>query len=120
MWLLQVHIIKTGWYRKVKKFSVENFKGFQDKITFDLGSPSNYSFHSEIIENNCVTTGIIYGINSSFDFLAGDGFTLLEGSDTLNASIRSESPIFRVKYVNNNSILTNNVQTGCLRNLLIL
>ena len=26
----------------LKKFSVENFKGFQDKITFDIGSPSNY------------------------------------------------------------------------------
>ena len=24
----------------LKKFSVENFKGFQDKITFDIGSPS--------------------------------------------------------------------------------
>lgn len=34
------------------------------------------------------------------------GFTLLEGSDTLNASIKNESPISRVKYVNNNSILT--------------
>lgn len=35
-----------------------------------------------------------------------NGFTLLEGSDTLNASIKNESPISRVKYVNNNSILT--------------
>lgn len=172
----------------LKKFSVENFKGFRDKITFDMGSPSNYSFNSEIIENGCVTKGIIYGINSSgksnlglaifdiithltekqklipsydfylnmsgrksfaefeytflfdehevvyrysknavnilrseslsidgeevifFDFLTGDGFTLLEGSDTLNTSIKNESPISRVKYVNNNSILTNNVK----------
>lgn len=31
---------------------------------------------------------------------------MLEGSDTLNASIKNESPISRVKYVNNNSILT--------------
>ena len=48
----------------LKKFSVENFKGFQDKITFDIGSPSNYNFNSEIIKNGCVTKGIIYGINS--------------------------------------------------------
>lgn len=172
----------------LKKFSVENFKGFRDKITFDIGSPSNYNFNSEIIENGCVTKGIIYGINSSgksnlglaifdiithltekqkllpsyvfylnmngrksfaefeytflfdghevvyryskndvsilrseslsidgkevifFDFLTRDGFTLLEGSDTLNASIKSESPISRVKYVNSNSILVDNVQ----------
>ena len=172
----------------LKKFSVENFKGFQDKITFDIGSPSNYSFNSEIIENGCVTKGIIYGINGSgksnfglaifdiithltekqkllpsydfylnmngrksfaefeytflfdehelvyqyskndvntlrseslsidgkevifFDFITKDGFTLLEGSDTLNASIKSDSPISRVKYVNSNSILTDNIQ----------
>lgn len=172
----------------LKKFSVENFKGFQDKITFDIGSPSNYNFNTEVIENGCVTKGIIYGINSSgksnlglaifdiithltekqkllpsyefylnmngrksfaefeytflfdnhevlyryskndvntlkseslsidgkevifFDFLTRDGFTLLEGSNTLNASIKNESPISRVKYVNNNSILTDNVQ----------
>ena len=177
----------------LKKFSVENFKGFQDKITFDIGSPSNYSFNSEIIENGCVTKGIIYGINSSgksnlglaifdiithltekqklllsydfylnmsgrksfaefeytflfdehevvyryskndvntlkseslsidgkevifFDFLTRDGFTLLEGSDTLNASIKNESPISRVKYVNNNSILTDNVQNQAFK-----
>ena len=48
----------------LKRFSVENFKGFKDKITLDLGLPSNYSFNSEIIENGCVSKGIIYGINS--------------------------------------------------------
>ena len=172
----------------LKKFSVENFKGFKDKITLDIGSPSNYGFHPEIIEGNCITKGIIYGINGCgksnlglaifdvithltekqkllqsydfylnmsgrksfaefeytfvfdghelvykysktdvdalrqeslsidgkeviyFDFLAQDGFTLLEGSDTLNTSIKNESPISRVKYVSGNSILTDNEQ----------
>ncbi len=58
----------------LKKFSVENFKGFQNKITFDIGSPSNYSFNSEIIENGCVTKGIIYGINSSGKSNLGIGY----------------------------------------------
>ena len=30
----------------LKKFSVENFKGFRDRTTFEIGSPSNYSFNS--------------------------------------------------------------------------
>ena len=172
----------------LKRFSVENFKGFKDKITFDIGSPSNYGFHSEIIEGGCITKGIIYGINGSgksnlglaifdvilhltekqkllqsydfylnmsgrksfaefeytfifdghelvyrysktnvdalreeslsidgeeviyYDFQAKDGFTSLEGSDTLNVSIKNESPISRVRYVNSNSILVDNVQ----------
>lgn len=170
----------------LKKFSVENFKGFKDKITLDLGSPSNYGFNSEIIENNCVTKGIIYGTNSCgksnlglaimdiithltekhkllesydfyinmngrksfaefeynfvfdnnevtykykkmdvnllleerlfinnkeviyYDFTKQEGFTILEGSDTLNATINNESPISRVKYVYSNSILESN------------
>ena len=37
----------------LKKFSVENFKGFKDKITFDIGSPGDYNFNSELIENGC-------------------------------------------------------------------
>ena len=189
------HIIDKKWMVVImlKKFSVENFKGFKDKITLNIGSPSNYSFNSEIIENGCVTKGIIYGINSCgksnlglaifdiithltekqkllqsydfylnmsgrksfaefeytfvfdeheviykysktdvntlkseslsidgkevifFDFLTRDGFTLLEGSNTLNASIKNESPISRVKYVNSNSILTDNVQNQVFR-----
>ncbi len=172
----------------LKRFNVENFKGFKDKITLDIGSPSNYSFNSEIIENGCVTKGILYGINSCgksnlglaifdiiihltekqkllqaydfylnmngrksfadfeyvfafddhevmykyqktdantlqceslsidgreviyYDFVKREGFTLLEGSDTLNASIKNESPISRVKYVNSNSILSDNIE----------
>ena len=172
----------------LKKFSVENFKGFKDKITFDIGTPSNYSFNSEIIENGCVTKGIVYGINSCgksnlglaifdiiihlteknkllrsydlylnmsgrksfaefeyvftfdgheivyrykkssvdtlqdeslsidekeviyYDFVKGEGFTRLEGSETLNATIKNESPISRVKYVNSNSILADNTE----------
>lgn len=172
----------------LKKFSVENFKGFKDRITLDIGTPSNYGFHPEVIEGNCITKGIIYGINGCgksnlglaifdiithltekqkllqnydfylnmsgrksfaefeytfvfdghelvyrylktavdtlreeslsidgkeviyYDFLAGDGFTLLEGSDTLNSSIKNDSPISRVKYVSSNSILTDTMQ----------
>lgn len=168
----------------LKKFSVENFKGFRDKITLDLSSPCNYSFNQEVISNNCITKGIIYGINSCgksnlglaifdivchltdkqqlkrnydyylnmdgrksfaefeytftfedeelvynykktgfdqlmeervfiagkeiiyYDFMRKEGFTSLEGSETLNQSIAKESPISRVKYVSNNSILT--------------
>ena len=181
---------KTTWrvIIMLKKFSVENFKGFKDKITLDIGSPSNYGFHPEVIEVGCITKGIIYGINGCgksnlglaifdvithltekqkllqsydfylnmsgrksfaefeysfvfdgheliyrysktdvnilkeeslsidgkeliyYDFLAKDGFTLLEGSDTLNVSIKSDSPISRVKYVSSNSILTDNAQ----------
>ena len=48
----------------LKKFSVTNFKGFRDKITLDIGVPSNYGFNTDVIKNGLITKGIIYGINS--------------------------------------------------------
>ena len=177
----------------LKKFSVENFKGFKDKITFDLSSPGRYGFNSEIIADGCVTKGIVYGINGCgksnlglaifdlithltekqkllhgydlylnmsgrksfaefeyifefsghevnyrykktdvntlreeslsiddreviyYDFEAHEGFTQLAGSETLNVSINSDSPISRVKYVNSNSILDDNTENRVFR-----
>lgn len=173
----------------LKKFCVENFKGFKDKIVFDISSPNNYNFNTGVIENGCITKGIIYGFNNCgksslglalfdiithltekqkitssyelylnlngaknfaefeytfefdgheviyryqkkdlytlllesfiidgkeviyYDHKNHEGFTILEGSDTLNASIKNDSPISRVKYVYNNSILPNCIQT---------
>lgn len=46
----------------LKKFEVENFKGFQNKLTFDLNA-REYSFNSEIIQNGIVNKAIIYGKN---------------------------------------------------------
>ncbi len=177
----------------LKKFSVENFRGFSNKITFDIGSPCNYSFRPEVIQNGCITKGIIYGINGSgksnlgvaifdiithltdknklrqglsnylnldsrkpfaefkytfvfdgkevvyeykktdvntllyesllidgneviyYDFQSNDGFTLLAGTDTLNASIKNESPLSRVKFVNSNSILEENTENSIFK-----
>ncbi len=49
----------------LKKFSVENFKGFKDKIVWELDSKKNYNFNQKLISNNCVSKGLIYGINGS-------------------------------------------------------
>ena len=49
----------------LKKFTVTNFKNFKTKISFDLGSHSNYEFNDEILKDDCITKGIVYGINGS-------------------------------------------------------
>jgi len=49
----------------LKRFSVYNFKGFDQELVLDLGNPANYEFNSEIIRDNCITKGIVYGINGS-------------------------------------------------------
>lgn len=48
----------------LKKFTVENFKGFQNKLTLDLEA-DNYGFNPEVTENSCISKEIIYGVNSS-------------------------------------------------------
>ena len=44
----------------LQKFSVENFKGFKEKITLDIGSPNNYNFNSELIEKGVEMDGRKY------------------------------------------------------------
>ena len=47
------------------KFAVKNFRGFADKIEWDLSRPSNYSFNIYAIKDGVIKNGIIYGPNGS-------------------------------------------------------
>ncbi len=47
------------------KFSVSNFKGFKDEITFSLQDINGYSFNAECIKNGLVNNALIYGYNAS-------------------------------------------------------
>lgn len=46
----------------LKRFEVENFKGFSKKLVFDLSS-REYSFNEELINQHIVNKAIIYGKN---------------------------------------------------------
>ena len=48
----------------LKRFEVENFKGFKDKIVFDL-TAREYNFNSNIIRNGIVNKALIYGKNGT-------------------------------------------------------
>ena len=47
------------------KFTVKNFRGFADKIEWDLSHPSNYTFNTNAIKDGIIKNGIIYGPNGS-------------------------------------------------------
>lgn len=49
----------------LEKFVVTNFKNYQNRTEFDLGTHSNYEFNCEILKSNCLSKAIIYGINGS-------------------------------------------------------
>lgn len=47
------------------KFAVKNYRGFADRIEWDLSHPSNYAFNESAVKDGTVKNGIIYGPNGS-------------------------------------------------------
>lgn len=47
------------------KFAVQNFKGFSERIEWDLTHPHGYDFHTHAIRDGVVKNGIVYGPNGS-------------------------------------------------------
>lgn len=47
------------------KFSVKNYMGFPEKITWDLTKHRDYAFNGHLVKNGVVKNGIIYGQNGS-------------------------------------------------------
>lgn len=51
--------------RMLKKFAVTNYRGFKNRIEWDLSSPSNYAFNQNAIHGGIIKNGIIYGANGT-------------------------------------------------------
>ena len=47
------------------KFAVKNFRGFSERIEWDLSHPSNYEFNKNAIKEGVIKNGIIFGPNGS-------------------------------------------------------
>ncbi len=47
------------------KFAVTNYRGFSDRIEWDLSNPANYEFNKYVIKDGVIKNGIIYGPNGS-------------------------------------------------------
>jgi hypothetical protein len=47
------------------KFATKNYRGFRERIDWDLSQPSNYGFNQYAIKDGVVKNGIIYGPNGS-------------------------------------------------------
>ncbi|WP_294598328.1 AAA family ATPase [uncultured Rikenella sp.] len=47
------------------KFAVTHYRGFADRIEWDLSNPANYEFNPHVIKNGIIKNGILYGPNGS-------------------------------------------------------
>ena len=66
--LVALHTIKISYRNQMgmlTSFSVTNYKGFKNRIEWDLSHPSNYSFNAAAIREGIVKNGIIYGPNGA-------------------------------------------------------
>ena len=49
----------------LSRFSVTNYMGFPEKITWDLSKPHDYAFNTNLVHDGIVKNGIVYGVNGS-------------------------------------------------------
>lgn len=47
------------------KFAVKNYRGFAEKIEWDLSHPSSYAFNTNAIKDGVIKNGIVYGPNGA-------------------------------------------------------
>lgn len=51
--------------KMLAKFAVTNYRGFRERIEWDLSRPSNYTFNQGAIVSGIIKNGIIYGPNGA-------------------------------------------------------
>lgn len=49
----------------LKKFAVTNYRGFENRIEWDLSRTGNYDFNEGAVKNGIIKNGIIYGPNGA-------------------------------------------------------
>lgn len=86
-----IMIIENNTHREVhpimlKRFEVENFKGFKDKFVWDLSKHRDYAFNSGLIQNDIVNKGIIYGENGAGK--SNLGFALIDITHHLTDNLK--------------------------------
>ena len=82
----------------LKRFEVENFKGFKDRIVFDF-SARDYSFNQELIGAGLVMHALIYGKNgigksSLGTFFVADEVSRPRGAPGVQAHVNIRTGIF--------------------------
>ena len=61
------------------KFAVTNYRGFANRIEWDLSKPSNYSFNTFAIKDGIIKNGIVYGPNGSGKSNFASAFEMKDG-----------------------------------------
>ena len=85
----------------LKRFEVENFKGFKDNIVLDF-SARDYAFNKPLVVNGIVNKAIVYGKNgigncAELSVAVEETYMHAEVGVLLNASVMTNRPVRFVK-----------------------
>lgn len=83
------------------KFEVENFKNFKNKIVLDLSNTKGYEFKKDLIKNNAVRGGIIFGKNASGK--SNLGYAIFDIVNHLTDKEKTTIDVFPYKNLNSDS-----------------
>lgn len=100
-------------------FSVENYKGFKDKIVLNFENNRDYKYNNQCIKNGLLTKIVIYGANASgksnFGFALFDIVGLLTDKNThpfqndeqtfINADSNLSEATFRYEFKNKKDVI---------------
>lgn len=87
----------------LKKFAVTNFKGFKERIEFDLSKHKNYEFNTFAIKDDTVKDAIIYGPNGSGK--SNIGFAIFDIVNHLTQKWKNPSSYTNAVYAGNRNSL---------------
>lgn len=83
----------------IKRFSVENFRGFKDKIILDLSKTRDYDFNKHLVVSSIVNKALIYGPNSSGK--SNLGFALMDIASHLTDANLNNSLMMHLRFPKN-------------------
>lgn len=72
----------------IRKFSVENFKNFKDKVVFDFTAVRDYDFNRDLIKNGLLNKVIIFGYNDAGK--SNLGFAMMDITTHLTDNARTD------------------------------
>lgn len=112
----------------IKKFSVRNYKNFQETLVLDFGNVGGYKFNTECITNDIISKCLLYGRNATGKTNLGEALTdvwdiILSGSRRyrndriLNANSNEKVASFSYEFVFGNDKVYYEYQRNLKREL---
>lgn len=60
-----ISLLQKGVFVMLKKFQVENYRGFKDTLSWDLSDTRDYGFRKNLVDNKIAKKSVVFGKNGS-------------------------------------------------------